>query len=356
MVGRNAGYITTQGQITADLFASDGFDVACVSSKLNRVTRLLEIIVTLIANSRRFDIVSLEVYGGMGFFIADISSLLCKAVGLPLVMVLHGGGLPELAEKRPRWIKRVLSRADRLVAPSPFLAGEMSRRGFEVQVIPNVIDLDAYPFRKRSKLLPHLMWMRSFHPTYNPEMAVNVLAELRKTAPEATLTMAGVDKGLLPKIKSLVEEMNLSDAVSFPGFLGADEKKKLFQNASIFLNTNRIDNMPVAVVEARAFGLPVVATNVGGLPMLISNGENGLLVENENVRQMVDAVKLLLNDSDLAQKLSANGRMLAERSAWTAVRARWEEVFADVLCKRSENSASEFGTSNLAAEKSKGSI
>lgn len=353
MLGRNAGYITTQGQITADLFAAEGYETFCVSTKVNRLARLADISAALIKNRHRFDLVLLEVYSGLSLIIADVASLICKTFKIPLIMVLHGGNLPEFIEKYPRWTKRVLRRADKLVAPSRFLARKIGSHGFEIHIVPNVLELDSYSFRERANLKPRLLWMRSFHPIYNPQMAIKVLAELRKTYPNATLIMAGVDKGLEPEIKKMVSESNLSAAVSFPGFLDAEGKAQAFSESDIFLNTNRADNMPVSVVEACAYGLPVVSTNVGGLPDLISQGENGLLVENENVCEMVEAVKLLLENSDTAKKISRGGRALAECSDWTAVRADWEKLFAAVLDKKADDFPLRFASNDLSVEKHK---
>jgi L-malate glycosyltransferase len=351
MMGRNAGYITTQGQIMADLFAAEGYEVACVSSKLNRAARLSEIAAVLIAGSRRFDIVVIDVYSGLSLILADMASLLCKALKLPLIMVLRGGNLPAYIEKHPRRTKRILKRARCLVAPSAFLAEKIGVHGFEIKVVPNIIKLDLYPFREREKLSPRLIWMRSFHPIYNPQMAINVLAELRKEHPTATLTMAGADKGLEPELKKMAREMNLGDAVRFAGFLNQEQKAREFSAADIFINTNRIDNMPVSVVEACACGLPVVATNVGGLPFLISDGENGLLVENENVAAMVEAINLLLKDSSVARKISRNGGLLAAGSAWSTLRGSWEKLFAEVLNQATAKSPSRFSTNNLTGVK-----
>ena len=83
--------------------------------------------------------------------------------------------------------------------------------------------------------------------------------------------MAGKDKGLEENLRKMAEEMNLSDKIRFVGFLDSEEKLKEFADADIYINTNRIDNMPVSVLEARAFGLPVVSTDVGGLPHLIEH-------------------------------------------------------------------------------------
>lgn len=333
MLGRNPGYITTQGQVVADLIAAEASAVTVVSSKINRVARMAEIAATLVKNRRNYDAIVLEVYSGLGFVIADVVGRLAKIFDIPLVMFLHGGNLPEFIKDYLKWTRNVLNRATFLVAPSPFLAEKIGELGYQIRVIPNVVDLELYPFREREAIKPNLVWMRSFHSIYHPEMAIRVLAELRETVPNATLTMAGVDKGLENKIKQMTVEMNLSAAVRFPGFLDATAKAREFAAADIYLNTNRIDNMPVSVVEACAFGLPVVATAVGGLPFLIKHRENGLLVPDKDVGAMTKAVKELLENPALTRSISRNARLLAERSAWARVRTDWENLFEEVFRK-----------------------
>src|SRR5947208_1937239 len=98
MLGQNPGYITSQGQIVADLFARKGYEVISVSSKINRVYRLLDIIKTISRNAKAIDVLILEVYSGASMAIADIASFLCKIFKIPLISVLHGGNLPEFIE------------------------------------------------------------------------------------------------------------------------------------------------------------------------------------------------------------------------------------------------------------------
>lgn len=337
LVGRNPGFVTTQGLLLAELLADDGFDVIAGSSKSNKLRRLVEICWMISRNCRRINVLILEVYSGAGFFPADAASLLAKLLGIPSVLVLHGGNLPDLAEKYPRWVKRVFSRASALVAPSTFLAERLSHLGFEIRVIPNVIVLTHYKHRLRREISPKLFWMRSFHPIYNPRLALDAFAMVKNEFPGATLVMAGVDKGLEDSIKSSAREMGLEDSVRFPGFLDENSKVKEFAEADIYLNTNRIDNMPVSVVEACAMGVPVVATDVGGLSHLITDRENGLLVRDGDPNEMADAIKSLLRDPGLAERLSRNGRLLAERSSWTAVRKSWDGLFTRILSPKSES-------------------
>lgn len=353
MLGRNRGHVTTQGQVVAELLQADGFTVTCVSSQINRFFRLADVIATLINGHRKFGVLVIEVYSGPGLIIADVAGRLGKLFNLPQIMVLHGGHLPEFTERHPRWTKRVLNRAHSLVAPSRFLAEKIGKFGYRIKQIPNVIDLEDYPFRERSRIEPRLIWMRSFHSIYNPEMAVNVLAELRRSLPKATLTMAGVDKGKEGTIKRMAENLGLSDAVRFPGFLDATGKAREFADADIYLNTNRIDNMPVSVIEACAFGLPVIATCVGGLPFLIDHRENGLLVPDEDVTAMTESVKELIDNPALTRRISLGARRLAERSAWQCVRGDWKELLTGVLLSSPATRARTLGNKDLAAEKLK---
>jgi glycosyltransferase involved in cell wall biosynthesis len=126
----------------------------------------------------------------------------------------------------------------------------------------------------------------------------------------------------------LAQELGVADSVRFTGFLDANGKATEADAADIYINTNRVDNMPVAVVEAMAFGLPVVTTAVGGIPDLLKHGDTGLFVPVNDEKAMVRAIQSLLKNPELAARLSANGRRLAERSSWDRVRQQWEELFA----------------------------
>jgi glycosyltransferase involved in cell wall biosynthesis len=80
------------------------------------------------------------------------------------------------------------------------------------------------------------------------------------------------------------------------------------------------------VLEAAAFGLPVVSTDVGGIPSLLRDGEEALLVPEGDAEAMAGAVRRLLEEPGLAGRLSAAGREVAERSSWERVRPLWEEL------------------------------
>lgn len=334
MVGRNPGYVPSQGERLSDLFHELGYPVISVSSIPNRYLRLADIVNTLIRQRKQIDILIILIYSGPSFVVEDIASQLGQRFSLPIVMSLHGGAMPQFMTRFPNWSKRVLSRASLMVAQSDYLRRAAWSYGFSTTVIPNVIDLPVYPYRHRTSVKPRLFWMRAFHDLYHPEMALRVLARVRTRLPEATLVMAGQDDGRQADMQRLAKELGLNGAVRFPGFLNMADKIRESENADIFINTPHIDNRPVCVVEACAMGLPVVSTNVGGVPDLLTHEETGLLVSDGDVEAMANAVLRLVEDSDLTSRISQNGRSLAKLSAPENVRPKWANIFDGILAQR----------------------
>ncbi|MCP3958342.1 MAG: glycosyltransferase family 4 protein [bacterium] len=333
-LGRHADWVPSQAEILASLFADKGHPVLCTSSIRQPALRLADMVGSLVRWRGQIDVVILAVFSGWGFVAADIASRAARLLGLPQIQHLHGGRLPDFTSGRPRALRRLLARADAIVAPSGYLAELARERGFPAHVVPNVLDLEKYPFRLRREATPRLLWMRTFHRIYNPRLAIETLVLLREAGLRATLTMAGQDKGLGGETRRLAAVRGLDAAVRFPGFLDSAEKQRVFADHDIFLNTNHIDNMPVTVLEAAAFGLPIVATRVGGIPHLLKDGHSGLLVADDDAREMAAAVRRLHDEPEVVHRLSRGGRSLAESCSWPRVYERWTRLFDDLFERR----------------------
>jgi glycosyltransferase involved in cell wall biosynthesis len=334
MLGGEHGRAPTQAQTLVRLLAAEGAPVWSTSTQPNRYRRFADIASTLLSRRADMDVMMLQVFSGPSFVVEDTASAIGRATGVPVVMTLRGGDLPRFAERFPRWTRRVLGRAAAIVAPSRYLAHELAWLKLPLHVIPNTIDFDSYPFRARTQIAPRLLWMRAFHPIYDPLTAVAALAVLRKRHPLATLTMGGPDMGLLDVTRAETERLGVADAVRFVGFLDEAAKRAAGAEHDIYLNTNRIDNMPVSVLEMGAMGLPVVATRVGGIPFLLDTDKNALLVPAGDPAAVAAAVGRLLTDPELVQRLSAGGRELARGSSWERIRPQWLELLGNVTRPR----------------------
>lgn len=330
MLGRIPGIVPNPMEILAPYLELRGYHCSLTSATENRYLRTVDILRTIILERDQYDILCLQVYSGRSFYIEDAASWLAARLNRPVVMVLHGGGMPQFIQQNHEWVSRVLHRAAAVITPSSYLAEAVRPLGIEANIIPNLLPMEHYPFRLRRDVRPRLIWMRAFHEIYNPEMALETLRLLRKQTGQAVLTMAGQEKGLLNGIKKKAVAAGLSENVHFVGFLDMTAKQQVFANHDIFLNTNRVDNMPISVLEAAAFGLPVIATNVGGISHLLEHEKNALLVRDGDPVEMAQAVCRLVEDAALAEKLSLAGRELAEHSDWPVVAPLWDRVFTKV--------------------------
>lgn len=325
LVGRHPGRVTTQGLVLWDRLAAAGYEVIAVSTAQNRYARLAEIVATIVRRHREIDVLVVFSYGRKAFVVEDVATLLGKQFGIPILISPCSGALPSFMQLFPRWTRRVFARAELLVCQSDFLARTL--RSHRHDIVPNIIDLRDYAFRHRPAVAPRMLWMRTFEDLYNPLLALRTFARVRARHPRATLVLAGQDAPFRRVVDAKIRELGLAGAVRLPGFLDATGKQREADRADIFLNTPRIDNRPVTVVEAAAFGLPVVTTDVGGMRDLVTHEHDALFVPSNDDRAMADAVLRLVAEPALAATLSRNGRALAEDSAVERVLPRWEQIF-----------------------------
>ncbi len=326
LVGKNPGFNPTLGEILAGLLADSGYPVSAASSVRNRYLRFGHILYSILAKSKQFELSIIQVYGRNSFIVEDAASWLCTVLGMKVILHLHGGSLPEFFERHPAWSHRVLNRAKAIVVPSAYLAGALSKLGYSSTIIPNPLNLSDYPYRMRKRVRPRILWMRAFHENYNPEMAIRVLTRLEELIPDAELVMAGQDKGSLPKMRKLAQELGIGKRVFFPGVMDKDAKQLESNKSDIFINTSRIDNTPVSILEAFAFGMPVVSTNVGGISVFLKDRENAILVDSNSIEEMVQAILEIIRDPQIASHLSQNGRILAEASDWNRLEKSWSNI------------------------------
>jgi glycosyltransferase involved in cell wall biosynthesis len=309
------------------LHISKDLKVKVASDKKNPVSRLINMLEGILSNWSQIKLVIIDVYSTSSFWYFLACAVLLKLIGLPYITILRGGNLPLRLDRNPRLCKWLFHSAAMNVSPSVYLQEEFLSRGFQVRLIPNFIDLSNYPYLHRIHIEPRILWVRAFHRIYNPSLAIHVLAQLRKNYPGATLCMVGPDKdGSMAECRNTIVENKLEKEVVFTGKLQKSEWIQLSSEFDIFINTTNFDNMPVSVIEAMALGFPVISTNVGGIPYLIKNGENGLLVEPNDVDGFVRSIEGLMVSPVAAGQLSEKARKFAEQFSWEKVKPLWIDI------------------------------
>jgi len=320
------GRTPTAVDLIPGLLKKEGLQVVSVSNQSKKYFRLLEMCLhCLIGNYQK---IVIDTYSTQNFIYAKLCGSISRFRGIDYYFILHGGQLDRKIESSGMYVKKLFQNASRLVAPSSFLLGKFSKYDFNnLILIPNTVTLQDYPYHRRDQLKPQFFWLRSFQQLYNPKMAIDVFERVLKNYPEAELCMAGPDKdGSLEELKSYVAQHKLK--VHFPGKLSKSQFMDLSRKYSIFLNTSCIDNTPVSVIEAMALGLPVVSTNVGGMPLLITSEITGILVGPDDAEVMAQACLRLLEDPTLADNLAKNARLEAESYSWDRVKHQWLDLLS----------------------------
>ncbi|MEZ4838921.1 glycosyltransferase family 4 protein [Flavobacterium sp.] len=320
------GYNKSTIETLGPLLSEEGYKVITSSSQKNSALRLLSMVVSTIRNTGSVDYVMIDTYSTLNFWYAFIISQICRVFKIKYIPILHGGMLPQRIEKNPLLSEMIFKNAYINSVPSQFLYQKViGNRWNNIVNIPNQIEIKEYSFKKRIKFQPKILWVRSLSDIYNPTMAIDVAEKVNFIYPEIQLCMVGPENGLTIKsLSQYAHDKNLN--VTFTGKLSKSEWIKLSENYDIFINTTHFDNTPVSLIEALALGLPVVSTNVGGIPYLVKDRETAILVDDSDVQAMADAIIELITNPELAHKLATNGRKLVEQFDWQIIKSLWKEI------------------------------
>jgi len=223
--------------------------------------------------------------------------------GVPAVVNYRGGDADRFLTREMGLVRPTLLRAAAIAVPSGFLQTVFAKHGVATTIVPNIVRLDA--FRPAASLEAHtnLLVARNLEAIYDIATAIRAFAIVAARCPDA----------------------------SFTGQLDNAELPKLYRSSAIVLNPSQVDNLPISLLEALACGVPIVSTNVGGVPYMVEHETNALLVPPGSPEAMAAAVLRLIDDRLLAERLRLAGMTAARRYSWSAVRSELYALYARVL-------------------------
>ena len=262
----------------------------------------------------------------------------------PVVVNYRGGEADTFLQQSLSWIRPSLKRADAVIVPSGFLEAVFGKYGFATLVVPNIINLQRFSAAATvaevatapdgapspTGTAPRMLVARNLEPIYDNATALRALALILKTQPQATLVIAGSGP-LRAELERLAAELGIAHAVTFTGRVDNQAMAALYRNATVMINPSLVDNMPNSVLESLASGVPVVSTNVGGVPYLVEHNKTALLVPPQAPEAMAQAILRLVNEPGLALRLQAAGLLYVQQYAWPNVRPRLLDVYQRVL-------------------------
>ena len=261
-----------------------------------------------------------------------------RQLNKPIVINYRGGYARDFFNQSWSRVEKTINKAQAVVVPSIFLQEVFNDFGQEAQVVPNVLDQSLFfandrPFNSDA---PQLIVTRNLEAIYDVATAVKAFSLVIKNYPNAKLSIAGTGPELAD-LQKLVAQLNLGNNVTFTGRLSPKEMAALYQNADVMLNTSTVDNTPNSIIEALACGTPVISTNVGGIPKLVTHDHNALLINTGDEQQMAHWVNTLFEQEALRTRLVQNGLTTIEKFYWSNVWQSLKACYDEAIVKNNKN-------------------
>lgn len=242
---------------------------------------------------------------------------LARRRGVPVILHLHGSEMKSFYERQtPRLkgaIEAQLARASRVVVLSQswrdFVAGIAPTA--KTVVLPNYVTVPARPARGTGEPLT-LLFLGLVGVRKGIYDLLEALAMVRAELPPFRLIVGG--NGEVEAAAARAQALGLAGLVSFEGWVGPARKAQLLDEADIYVLPSHNEGLPMSVLEAMAYGLPVVTTDVGGLPELVEDGVQGRVVPARDVTALAHALRALAIDGTVRARMGKAGRIRVQAS------------------------------------------
>lgn len=272
---------------------------------------------------------------------------------VPFVVTYHGDWEASYGSKFRRlsvsfynkFVDKILSKADVIISPSEsYIHSSKFLKDYheKIEIIPNGIKIEEFEISHskeecREKLgLPLekdiLLFFGYLSPYKSPDNLLKAFKKVIEKNSDTFLLYAGSGV-MMDQLKKLSISLKIEDKVRFDGFIGKDLRPYYYKAADLFClpSTLSTECYPLSILESMASGTPVIASRIGGIPDIIKNNVNGILVEPGNVRNLSNSILFVLNDDLLKKKMEINCKEIIKDYTWTNISKMTEQIYEDVI-------------------------
>jgi glycosyltransferase involved in cell wall biosynthesis len=294
------------------------------------ITTSIAYFASLLARVPKYDVIHAFSASYSSYLLAPLPAMIvARLFGKRIVLNYRSGEAPDHLTRSPLAV-RTMALADEIVVPSGYLVGVFAKFGLHARAILNFVDLDDLDHRERTEIRPVFLSNRNLEPLYNVACTLRAFALVQQQEPDARLTVVG-DGSERPALEALARELGLRN-VEFAGKVPPQRMRDFYGAADVYLNSPNIDNMPNSIIEAFASGIPVVTTNAGGIPFIVTDGDTGFMVECNDHEGLARRALALVRTPALARDVAARARAVClSRYVWEAVAVEWENLYRGLM-------------------------
>jgi glycosyltransferase involved in cell wall biosynthesis len=234
--------------------------------------------------------------------------------------------------------KTVLHNSSTVIALNENMKREMNRicKKDDIIILPNGIELenfkDIYPREQQNIIKKTIIFVGGLKPIKGIDYLIKAMKIITEKSPDTNLLIVG-DGTERKKLETLVRELNLQNSISFAGKVTNEQIPKYMAQADVFVLPSLSEGFGIVVVEAMASGLPIVTTNVRGLPELVKNGENGFIAKPKDPKDLAEKIMLILENKDLRETIAKTNIIKAREYTWDHIVDELITVYNSILQK-----------------------
>ena len=293
----------------------------------NKILKLLERIKKIRQNIKKNN------YDCIISFMYDINrSVLLSTLGLKVPVIISERNNP--AARKNNFILKIIDNILYKKSKKIVLQTNQVKKFFstklksKIVVIPNPISNqieNAYKGKRKNKIVAvgRLVEQKNF------EMLIEAFSEISKQYNKYNLIIYG-EGYLRKKLENLIEQLNIADKVMLPGYV--ENVNSLMNDAKMYISSSNYEGISNSMLEALSMGIPTICTDcpVGGAAMVIKDHENGILIPVGDLNGLILAMKELIADKELAEKLSANSVLIKKQLNISNIAKKWEKIINNI--------------------------
>ncbi len=281
-------------------------------SKFRKLCQFIKAFIISLKNfvSHNAKIVHLHVASRASFYRKSIFIILSKIFGKKTIIHIHGAEFNIFYHAESGFLKQKFIREILLLADFIVVLSEQWKKDLEkiihdhknIRVVNNGVILPAY-IEKHGKKFIKILFMGRLGRRKGVYDLIETVKKIVKKIPNVRFVIAG--DGDVYKVNMLVQEKGLSEYIVIPGWIS--NKENYYREADIYALPSYNEGLPMSILEACSYGLPVVSTPVGGIPEVIEDGINGFLVQSGDVKVLEERLLRLIESSELRKKMGMAG-------------------------------------------------
>lgn len=310
---------------------------SCSGSVLKKAIKMLVSVLqfsSLLLWDKRIRIVHIHTASNNSFRRSAFFVRIAKVMGRKVIMHIHGGGFKDYYDANKVYVYRVLSRCEAIVTLS-YSWKEFFQNNVGIQnvfVIPNVI---SEPILKNvtSDGMFHLLYLGHICKAKGIFDLVELLYDCHNEYAGKLVLDIGGGMYEEEELRTFIKDYKLENLICFHGWVSGSKKNDLLNKADAFILPSYTEGVPISILEAESYGLPILSTNVGGIPEIVSNEQNGFLFHPGLKNEMKDAIDKLLKDSNLCAKMGDRSRQIVLDNLPNSVEDKLKKMYKIVLNK-----------------------